>query len=537
MSKPNVLYIMSDQHNAKLTGYAGHPTVQTPNLDRLAAEGVRFDNAIAQNPICTPSRTSFHSGQYCHNHGYYGLNGRNPNGLPSVFGHFRKHGYRTAAVGKIHCPEYWIEDDTELFREVAPGCSIVGAPEYLGYLKNRGVTDAFYESAGAAHPMTGQLLDGFPSLMKYGDSQEAFSVREASHFMRDCVEADAPFLAHVSLPKPHQVYEPAREFWELYPEGVLELPPNADYDLSRKAPHLRATAESYRSGEWTRFEPRTFEAGRLRKLRGYLGCISHVDHAVGGLLDTLDELGIADETIVIYTADHGDYATEHGLMEKAPGICSDAITRIPLVMRLPSRAASESARGIVRGEVVEAVDLAPTLCDLAGLDPMATADGDSLAPLLTADGALEPHVSASWGRVATVPDQPLAHKPTAGIGVTEFPWSTSIRMGAFRLVLYTANRFAEYPNGFGELYNLGADPWEMTNLYFDPAHRERVASMTDAMMRWRMATSRVTTVLPWAVESGREYTTRYGNSYAADGRIGRNETLRARERTGLDNYL
>lgn len=109
--RPNVLFILSDQHNAKCLGHKGHPDVKTPCLDKLAAEGVRFDNAITQNAICTPSRICFISGQYAHNHGYYGLSGPNPDGLPTLFGHFRRHGYRTGAIGKIHCPEYWVEDD------------------------------------------------------------------------------------------------------------------------------------------------------------------------------------------------------------------------------------------------------------------------------------------------------------------------------------------------------------------------------------------------------------------------------------------
>jgi arylsulfatase A-like enzyme len=90
MSQPNVLFVLSDQHNAKVLGHQGHPDVRTPHLDRMAAEGVRFENAISQNPICTPSRMCFLSGQYCHNHGYYGLSGPNPGGLPSVVGHFRR---------------------------------------------------------------------------------------------------------------------------------------------------------------------------------------------------------------------------------------------------------------------------------------------------------------------------------------------------------------------------------------------------------------------------------------------------------------
>ena len=132
--KPNVLFIISDQHNAKVLGHEAHPDVKTPNLDQLAAEGVCFDNAIAQNPICTPSRLCFTSGQYCHNHGYYGLNGPSPGGLPTVFGHFRRAGYRTGAIGKVHCPEYWVEDDCDTFREVCSIFSVGGALEYEAYL-------------------------------------------------------------------------------------------------------------------------------------------------------------------------------------------------------------------------------------------------------------------------------------------------------------------------------------------------------------------------------------------------------------------
>ena len=96
--KPNIVFILSDQHNAKIMGHQGHPDVKTPNLDLMSKEGVRFDACITNNPICTPSRVSFLSGQYCHNHGYYALGGPNPKGLPTVLGHFRRVGYKTAAT-------------------------------------------------------------------------------------------------------------------------------------------------------------------------------------------------------------------------------------------------------------------------------------------------------------------------------------------------------------------------------------------------------------------------------------------------------
>lgn len=532
MNQPNVLFVLSDQHNAKVTGYAGHPNAKTPTLDRLAAEGVRFDNMVVQNPICTPSRVSYLAGQYCHNHGYFGLSGPNPNGLPTVLGHFRRHGYATAAIGKIHCPEYWVEDDADCFREVAGGCSIGGAPEYMAFLRERGALDRYEESVGAKAPNgQGQLLDGFQSTLTYEESQEGFALAEASRFIRECHSAGKPFFVHLSCPKPHQVYQPPKEFWELYDESEIVLPENADYDLAGKAPNLISTSRGFRDGSWTEFEPRTFEAGRIRKMHGYLGCVSHVDYTVGKALELLEELGIADDTIIVYTSDHGDYAAEHGIMEKAPGLCSDAITRVPLLLRFPKTAAA----GVIRSEIVEAVDIAPSLVDLAGLPPMNTVDGASLRPLLSAEGACSPGEAASWGKACIPSTASVRHKPTAGIGVTEFPLSTSIRRGRYRLVVYAKDRFPEYPDGLTELYDLADDPWEMTNLAMSPGHEKVIAEITDELMRWRMRTARFTTALQAVQRDGADWTTRYRNSTAADGRIGTGDLARDGEFRG--NYL
>ncbi len=119
MSKPlNVLHVIADQHQADVLGCAGHAQVITPNIDRLAGEGVRFTRAYTQNPICTPSRMSIFSGQYCHNHGYYGLSGPRPAALPSFLSHFKAHGYGTAAIGCVHTPNdprNWLETHVDRF--------------------------------------------------------------------------------------------------------------------------------------------------------------------------------------------------------------------------------------------------------------------------------------------------------------------------------------------------------------------------------------------------------------------------------------
>ena len=493
-ARPNILFVLSDQHNAKCLGHRNHPDVKTPNLDRMAATGVRFENAIAQNPICTPSRVSWLSGQYCHNHGYYGLAGPRPKGVPSVFGHFRQAGYRTAAIGKIHCPEYWVEDDCDLFHETC-GCSIEGrSKEYATYLAERGLTDLEDHGAMTEFGKAGlQTVEGRPSKVSYDDSQEGWGVGKAIEFMTQCVADGAPFFAHVSLPKPHQCYTPAKEFWDLYDEASLTLPPNADYDMRHKAPHLREMAERYRTHPWQLFEPKTFEAGRLRKLHGYLGNVSHVDHAVGELLDWLERDGPGAETIVVYSADHGDYACEHGNMEKAPGICSDAITRIPMIWRWPGRFKT----GHVVEDIVESVDLANTLCALADLDAMETADGKSLAHLLRGEAG-----------------------PIHRVGVTEFPWSKSVRKGPYRYVHYVDEMFPEeHPDGFGELYDLEADPWEMRNLFFDPQYAQVVDDMRSDLLDWLITTTRPATVLEAVTTVTPQSVIHYHNAVNADGKV------------------
>ena len=492
--RPNILLILSDQHNAKVMGHLGHPDVRTPHLDRLAGEGVRFTTAITQNPICTPSRVSWLSGQYCHNHGYYALSGPNPRGLPNVLGHFRAHGYRTSAVGKIHCPEYWVEDSCDLFHDSC-GTSIGGqSREYAAYLAERGLTHLEDHGAMQEFGKAGaQTVDGRPSKVSYEDGQEGWSVRTTMRFMDEARAAGQPFFSLVSLPKPHQCYTPAQEFWDLYDESTLTLPPNADYDMAGKAPHLRQAAEGWRTRQWQLFEPRTFEAGRLRKLHGYLGNVSHVDHAVGELTAYLEQAGIADDTIVIYSTDHGDYACEHGIMEKAPGICSDAITRIPFIWRYPKRfPAGHECR-----QIVETVDTVPTLCELAGLPVLETADGTSIAGLLAG-----------------------GERPVHRVGVTEFFYSKSVRRGRYRYVHYPPQMFPqEHPEGFCELYDVEADPWEMTNLALLPEHRETIEQMRTELLNWIITTTRPTTVHPLPAEEGSQRVLRYHHTVNADNKI------------------
>jgi arylsulfatase A-like enzyme len=492
--KPNILFILSDQHNAKFLGKKNHPDVLTPNLDRLCDEGVRFENAISQNPICTPSRMCWYSGQYCHNHGYYGLEGPNPGGLPNIFAHLRKRGYRTGAMGKIHCPEYWIEDSCDVFLE-SNGNSIGGiSPERADYLKENGLEGKDDHCALKEWGKKGvQTVDARPSNLNFEDSQEGWLTNKAIQFMGESTEQKRPFMLHISFPKPHQCYAPSPQFWDMYNEDLISLPPNADYEMHLKAPHLVETAAKWKQGDWVLFEPNTFKAARKRKMHGYLGCVSQVDHAVGQLLSWLDKEGLRNETIIIYSSDHGDYGCEHGIMEKSPGICSDAITRVPCIWSWKNNC----KEGHTADEIVESVDLVNTLCSLAHIEPMITADGKDFSQLLK-------------GKAGQI------HR----IGVTENVWSKSVRKGKYRFVYYPPELFRElYPNGFGELYDLENDKWEMNNLYFDHTYKKIVSEMKDELFNWIVTTKRPVTLLPAVKKRDKQYMQRYNNSINQDGKV------------------
>jgi arylsulfatase len=436
--RPNVLWIMSDQHSAKCTSWGDFPTeVHTPSLERLAADGVRFDRAQCQNPICTPSRTSYLTGQYPSNHGIYGLTSHGGTvEAPTLFDALNDRGYRTGAFGKIHTPEGLIEDAVDTLYD-AHGHNSPG--QFAEYLRGRGRLadrddDLLHEWDGP-----GQGFDGRPSRLPYEDQIESVTTDRAIEFIDDAVADDQPFCSWVTLTRPHEVYAPAQEFWDQYDD--VELPPSAFEDLSDKPPHqaeFRGPADLEEEPWWVAFEPGTQEAFLRRKLRGYLGCVSMVDDCVGRLLDALESAGVREDTIVIYCADHGDFAAEHGFPEKAPGISYDAITRIPYVWSWPG----EFREGAVEDALVETVDMVPTLLSLIDDVAVPSADGADLTGFLTGEDTA----------------------PVREYAVTENAWTKTIHTETEKLTVYPPGFFGEGSDEYLEFYDLAADPWEMENL-------------------------------------------------------------------------
>ncbi len=475
--QPNVLMVLADQHNASWLGCAGHPQVLTPHLDAFADTGVRFTQAYTQNTICTPSRVSVLSGQYCHNHGYYGLSGPASFGLGNFMRHFRQHGYRTAAYGKLHLPESprnWLADDLDEFGdtyETADG--VFGRSAYLGELECLGLReleDSWHNHSGVYGPQTIQM-DAMVSRLPYEHTQEVWCARRAMQFMDQSL--DQPFCVQVALQRPHHPLLPQPCYWDQYPDD-LELPPTHDQPPTHRPPHFQAAWEAHHKGRWEyAVEGEPLEQGFRRHWRGTLACVSQMDDVFGMLLSYLDEHGLSDNTIVIYSSDHGAYHGVHGVREKAPGICSDAVCHIPLLWRVPG----VSAAGTTHAALVEAVDFAPTLAALCGLPEMECVDGLDVGPLLR-------------GETTAVRE----------VAVTENPWSKSLRWERWRFVHYQREMFDGQDQG--ELYDLEADPDETHNLYHDSEAQGVVSECRRRLLEWLIATTRVRTVHPTSIETG-----------------------------------
>jgi arylsulfatase A-like enzyme len=464
VKRPNVVMILSDQHQASCLGVEGHPEVKTPHLDRLAASGMRFRNAYTQNPICTPSRVSILSAQYPHNHGYFGNGGIAPR-LPSLLSHFRSHGYRTAAIGKIHVPaddSNWIEPHCDLFAE----CYRYGqggdglSDAYGGYLSQLGLREK--EDSIRLPEFPGrQQHEGRPSLLSFAHSVEGWTVQRALDFIKQ--PSSRPFCMQVSFPRPHPCYTPSQQFWDMYPSD-LALPRGIDASPAGRPPNFQQMVANYRKLEWL-IEPKSFEEGARRVWRAYLACISQTDYAVGRLLDHLQEQGLAENTIVVYASDHGAYTGTFGVQEKAPGICSEAVCRVPMLWRVPGVTAPDSTSE----EFAELVDITPTLTSLAGLPPLDTVDGRDLTPVLQGKAAVR------------------------NLAVTENVWSKALRWENWRYVHYPQSLFGK---DWGELYDLASDPDETKNLYFDSGSQRIVAESRRLLFDWFIETTRYVSLVP-----------------------------------------
>jgi len=432
--RPNILVIISDEHNAAVTGCYGDPVVRTPNLDRLAAEGITFDAAYTNSPLCVPARLSFTAGKYIHRIGAWSNNCWLPSDdYPSIARVMTAAGYDAVLAGKMHY------DPTRLygFRRIAPEPH----PGYKTGRGNRRAPDDLSVNTRLAKARFGQFHTGDASHVLQHDRRVTESV---TAYLTGRKPGDKPFFLIAGYLAPHFPLIVPERYWAHYrdkvpmpviPEGLL-----ASLPLNYK--HLRAG-----------FGVVDVDPGLVKKGRElYYGLTEWLDEQVGKLLAVLDRTGLADNTVVIYTSDHGENMGEHGLWWK--NCMYDHAARVPLIVRWPARWKG----GQRRSGVCSLVDVVQTIAELGGARVPDDWDGDSLCGYLD-----DPN--APWKDLAV--SAYYAHNIVSGF--------VMLRQGAWKYVYHTRPDANHPPER--ELYHLKNDPAELHNLAGDPAQQERIKRM------------------------------------------------------------
>ncbi len=449
MPRPNILLIHADQHRADCIGANGHPFIQTPNLDQLAAEGANFTRAYTPIPLCTPARTSLLTGQWATQHGVIANPGteaerRLPEGTPTFSQTLRDSGYFLGYVGK------WGVDSQRPpthfgFNLYVAERDYVRQRQSLGLPPKPGQNGWFGEVDRAIRPEQSQLAWGADMTIQ---------------LLRHAATQDVPFFLRWDPSEPHLPNVVPEPYASMYPPAQIAPWPNFVDPLVGK-PFIQQQQRrtwGIEGWDWQAWAP---------IVSRYLGEITLLDHQLGRVLATLTELGLAENTVVIYSADHGDLCGSHGMIDKHY-VMYEELVRVPLLVRWPAR--------IVAGQqsntfVSHALDLAATFCALAEVEQPKRFAGQSLLPALQLTGA---PVTA-------------VQKPRTAIFATyhgnQFGLYTQ-RMVRTPQWKYVWNATAE-----DELYDLVNDPNELHNQAINHDYTNELTELRLQLLTWMEATN------------------------------------------------
>ncbi len=501
----NILFIMADQLRWDYLSCYGHPHLHTPNIDGLAAQGVRFDRAYVQSPVCGPSRASFYTGRTVFSHGSTWNRVPLPIGELTMGDYLRPLGVRTAVVGKTHM----VADAAGMARlglnkETEIGC-IVSEPgfepyerddglhptallrakggklRYNDWLRENGYTggNPWNDYANSAEGPNGEILSGWqlrnsnlPARVKEEHSETAYMTSRAIEFIDEA--GDSPWLCHLSYIKPHWPYMAPAPYHGLYGHETFLDPIRSDQELEDPHP----VHDAFMSMEVSK----VFSSAGVRErvLPAYMGLIKQIDDHLGRLLVHLKETGLMDKTLVVFTSDHGDYLGDHWMGEKE--LFHEMSVRAPLIICDP-RPEADAARGKVCYELVEAIDLLPTFLEVAGApDAGHRLEGRSLFPLITGQK------QGQW-RDAVFSEIDYAFyeaRKTLGVGVSDAR-GYMLRTNRWKYI-----HFIGFPP---QLFDLEKDPCEYNDLGRTSGYGEIRAEMNNRLFE-RLLQRRNRTTLP-----------------------------------------
>lgn len=477
MTRPNILLISADQHRADCFGFIGRK-VKTPHLDRLAAEGTHFSTCITPTVVCQPARASILTGQLCRTHGVHdnGIDLDPEIGDKGFAGALAASGYQTSYFGKAHFSTYHTYQPTgspECLRSSANYDETWYGP-YMGFQHVELMLvghnwwapekppagqhyERFYHADGLGDERTKQMWDNagdtkgaaqtWHSRLPTAYHNTTWTADRFLNWVEHDRDEGTPFCTWVSFPDPHHPFDCPEPWSRLHDPADVDLPENRSRSFEGKPWWHKAAVEGEPADPkfaeirkaYSRIAPQTDE--QLREIiANTYGQIAYIDHEVGRMLIKLQQLGLDENTIVIYTSDHGDWLGDHGLILKGP-MHYDGLLQVPMIIRGP---------GIPKGhkiaEPVSTLDLSPTFLDLAGADSMLTQHGQSLRPVWE-DGATRKFARNEWGLL---------------------PGRVGIALELRTVRTQTHKLTVDLNSMDGELYDLVADPGETTNLFRDP---------------------------------------------------------------------
>ncbi len=430
---PNILFIMTDQHNARALGCYGMEEISTPSLDRLASEGVLFENAICQTGQCVPSRYSIWTGRYARSHGTYG-NGRDQNPDEQTVGDlFGAAGYVTGTIGKHHMNMNEENGNHGFDTVLVPRVNLMPV-DTLPYAE--------------VHP--GRSLVG-PSSLPNAKHTCGLITQASLDFIR--ANKDKPFVLWCSYFGPHTPINPSRPWADQYDPENVTLPDN-HISVDDRIPEMDKFIS--KSGPYSRTEY------HKKTLALYYGFVSQIDHNIGRLLKELEDLELLENTIVVYTADHREMMAEHQCWTKGyTGY--DATIRVPLIIRYPATFTG----GQRTGKLACSIDLLPTLLDLAGLDIPENIQGKILLP-----ANME---KESWRKLAF-----------NEIGNSTNDCVITVRSETRKYVMFRNHNQVAHE----QFFDLVRDPWEMENLVAHGSYSDEVTEFRDALQNWEAGTEK-----------------------------------------------
>ena len=438
-TKPNILLIQADQMTPFLTGAYGHQVVQTPNLDRLVREGVRFDAAYTPHPVCAPARACMVTGKWVSTVEAWDNAALLPADEPTIAHYLTNAGYDTVFAGKMHYvgPDQlhgfsrrfssniyptdfrWVESMTEFGRPFNQAPQYIGDAVHVGKWNNALSYDEETQFRSLEYIRTQGI-----------ERQKSAVLNQET----------APFFLFTSFHHPHEVFWPPEDLWELYEDAQIEVPDFPD-NLAETYSQLDLWLNEYHgvAGQSKLKDPDSMR--RVR--RAYYALVTYVDRKVGELLQALEQNDLIDSTVIVFTSDHGDMLSEKGMVQKRTFYEWSA--RIPLIIRFPDGWCA----GSIRKEPVNLIDLLPTFLDLAGIekDKRLPYDGRSLVGLL--DGSDT--------------DEWETYSENHADSMVEVP-CFMLRRDDYKYI---------YIHGYNDqLFNLALDPGECDNLVDNPTYTQ-----------------------------------------------------------------